>query len=178
MFNHYKMSLITALNSVSEGKVTECVRVLERARSQNATVYIVGNGGSAATAMHFANDLTKVGKIRAVAVPGLVPVVTAYGNDEGWDKMYARYLCAVLLAQDVVIGISCSGNSPNVVEAVKVAKEIHLPAVKTLVLTGADVNCQLAKLIPNVMVYVPFRDIRVQEDCHMAICHAITEALE
>lgn len=178
MFNTYRLSVVTALNAVSEEKVKEMVGILSRVKSQNANVYILGNGGSAATAMHFANDLTKVCGIRAVALPALISTITAYGNDDGWDQMYAHYLRAVLLPQDVVIGISCSGNSPNVVEAVKMAKDIHLPAVKTIIFTGADVNCQLAKLIPNVVVYVPYRDIRVQEDCHMVICHAIIEALE
>lgn len=177
MFRRYSLNVTTALSGVSEDKVKEAAGILSRAKGQNANVYVLGNGGSAATAMHFANDLTKVCGIRAIALPSLVPTLTAYGNDNGWEKMYADLLKAMLLPQDVVVALSCSGNSPNVVEAVRLSKEINLPSVKTIVLTGADVNCQLSKLVPNVVIYVPFRDIRVQEDCHMVICHAITESL-
>lgn len=177
MFRSYSQSVSTALSGVSEEKVKEAAGILSRAKSQNANVYLLGNGGSAATAMHFANDLTKACGVRAIALPSLVPTMTAYGNDDGWENMYAHTLRAMLLPQDVVIALSCSGNSPNIVEAVRLVKEINLPSLKTIVLTGADVNCQLAKLIPTVIIYVPFKDVRMQEDCHMVICHSITESV-
>jgi D-sedoheptulose 7-phosphate isomerase len=177
MFETYRDDVIAALRAVHPPRVQELIGILSRAQAQNATVYILGNGGSAATASHFANDLVKMCGVRAVALTDLTPLVLAYGNDHGWDQMFALPLQKLLLPQDVVIGISCSGNSANVVNALRLAKEISLPAVKTAVLTGADVNCELARCVPHVIVFVPFRDIRVQEDVHLAICHAVTGAL-
>jgi len=177
VFNSYRTDVQTALNGISSEKVQEAVELLRRARFQNANVYIVGNGGSAATASHFANDLLKMCSIRAFSLPDMVPVMTAFGNDHGWEYAFENILSRVLLAQDVVIAISCSGNSPNVIEAIRLMKNINLPGLKTIALTGANYDCALSKLVPDVMIYVPFKDIRVQEDCHMIICHAIAGAL-
>lgn len=177
MFRTYREDVIAALKAISVDKVCEAINILRRAQFQNANVYIVGNGGSAATASHFANDLVKMCGIRALALSDFSPTILAYGNDNGWDRMFSDPLKTMLLPQDVLVCISCSGNSPNVVEALRMAKDINLPSIKTIVLTGHDLNCQLEKLIPDAIIYVPFRNIRVQEDCHLAICHAIVGAL-
>ena len=173
MFPQYRNDLTNALRAVNHEEVYRAYNILSRVRAQNASVYILGNGGSASTASHFANDLMKIGGMRALSVPGMIPTVTAYGNDTHWHQMYAAVLGVMLLPQDVVVVISCSGNSPNVVEAVKCVKGLPLPGLKVIALLGADVNCKVAKLEPNVSIFVPFRDIRVQEDCHLAICHSI-----
>lgn len=151
--------------------------ILRRAKNQNAMVYLLGNGGSASTASHFANDLLKMGKLRAVALPDLAPVMTAYGNDNGWADMFGSMLRGFLLPQDVVVGISCSGFSENVIKAIEMAKTINLPSVRTVVLTGNTWASPLVKLEPDVVVHVPFADIRVQEDCHLVICHAVAGEL-
>ena len=177
MFRTYREDVRTALLSVNPDQVQEAIIILRPAQFQNSTVYIIGNGGSAATSSHFANDLLKMCGIRAVSLTDLSPTVLAYGNDEGWEQMFAGPLNRLLLPQDVVIGISCSGNSPNVVTAIRMAKETILPFIRTIVLIGADANCQLAQCQPDALISVPFRDIRVQEDCHMVICHAIAGAL-
>lgn len=172
MFNSYREDVTTALKAISPERVKEVVDILRRAQSQNANVYILGNGGSAATASHFANDLLRCG-IRSVALTDLTPTILAYGNDFGWDEMFAGPLRQFLFPQDVVIFISCSGNSQNIVSSMRMVKDINIPLLKTIVLTGSDMNCQLVQYIPTVIVFVPFRDIRVQEDCHMVICHAV-----
>lgn len=178
LFKHYIRDVETALRSVSWESVEKLRDVLQRAKSQNATVYICGNGGSAATASHFANDLVKMGKLRAVALPDLMPVVTAYGNDNGWENMFSDLLDIMLLPQDVVIGISCSGFSQNVVNAIHNAKRIPLPSIKTVILTGSTWESPLTALDPDVVIHVPFNDIRVQEDCHLVICHAVAGGLQ
>jgi len=176
-FKEYSNDVLTALRSISAEDVALGGDLLRRAKNQNATVYVLGNGGSAATASHFANDLLKMASLRAVALPELVPTMTAFGNDNGWDNMFADILKRMLLPQDVVVGISCSGFSPNVIKAVEMAKTINLPGVRTLVLTGNTWESPLTKLKPDVTVFVPFTDIRVQEDCHLVICHAMAGAL-
>jgi len=177
-FNQYANDVQNALRSISEDRVFDAVGVLRRAQFRNSSVYIIGNGGSAATASHLANDLLKMARVRAFALPDFAPTITAYGNDEGWEKsMYASPLRRLLKSEDVLVCISCSGNSMNIVESIRLAKEHALPYLKTILLTGADVNSVAVKLQPDVVIYVPFKDIRVQEDCHLVICHAIAGAL-
>lgn len=176
-FTEYAKSVSTALKAVSVESVMGVVRLLRTAKGQNAFVYICGNGGSAATASHFANDLTKLAHLRAMALNDLTPTVTAYGNDTKWETMYSEMLKDYLLPQDVVIGISCSGFSMNVVNAIKYAKEVKLPSVKTIALTGATWDNPLTLQKPDVTVHVPFSDIRVQEDVHLVICHAVAGVL-
>jgi D-sedoheptulose 7-phosphate isomerase len=173
MFPQYGTYLINALRAVNHEEVYRAYNIISRVRAQNASVFIIGNGGSASTAGHFANDLVKMAGVRAFSVPDMVPAVTAYGNDESWKQMYAAVLGVMLLPQDVVVAISCSGNSPNVVEAVKSVRNSALAGLKVIALLGADYECKVAKLEPNVSIFVPFKDIRVQEDCHLAICHCI-----
>lgn len=176
-FSIYARDVQTALNGISEESFGMCRLLLQRAKHQNATVYIAGNGGSAATASHFANDLLKMAGLRAVSLSDLIPSLTAYGNDDGWENMFAHMLKNLLLPQDVLVCISCSGSSPNVVEALRMAKSINLPAIKTMVLTGSNYECPLALLKPDALVHVPFHDIKVQEDCHLVICHALAGGL-
>ena len=75
--------------------------------------WVIGNGGSAATASHFANDLFKMGRLRAVPLADLTPLSTAYGNDHGWKSMYADPLKGLMGREDVLIAISCSGVFPE-----------------------------------------------------------------
>jgi D-sedoheptulose 7-phosphate isomerase len=177
LFKQYSNDVTNALKGISGDAVERMMAILRKAQAQNAMVYIVGNGGSAATASHLANDLLKMAKLRAVALPDLVPAMTAYGNDNGWENMFADMLKNMLLPSDVVVCISCSGCSPNVVKALELAKTIHLPQVRTVVLTGDAWESPLVQLMPDVAIHVPWADIRVQEDCHLIVCHAVAGAL-
>lgn len=178
MFNSYRTDVETALRGVSQSKVNQAASILKRARGAHSSVYILGNGGSAATAGHFANDLVKMCGIRAFSLPAMMPLVTAYGNDNGWRTMFQTPLGTFLIPTDVVIAISCSGVSPNVVDAIRaVSHSVGVPDVGTIGLTGDNLESPMAKLDLDVMISVPFRDIRVQEDCHSVICHAIVGML-
>jgi len=152
------------------------VRYLKTAKNQTErTVYVVGNGGSAATASHFANDLVKMTGIRAISVPDATSTILAYGNDLGWNFMFSNYIAAVMRPMDVLVAISCSGRSKNVIEAARAA--IVLDG-NIIVLTGPRTGNDLIKLpysFPAISIDHP--DIRVVEDVHLAICHAIVGAL-
>jgi D-sedoheptulose 7-phosphate isomerase len=180
MFPQYQNDLINALRAVSHEEVYRAYNVLSQARARNAAVYILGNGGSAATASHFANDLFKMCGIRAFSLADMTPTFLAYGNDLGWKTAYASMLKGLLAPQDVVVVISCSGNSPNIVSAMQFVNSIEreqLPGIKTIALLGADPHSSVDRLFPSVAIHVPFRDIRVQEDCHLVICHSIVGEL-
>lgn len=173
-FSSYRTDVETALRGVPVQFVNQATEILKDCRKRDSMVFILGNGGSASTASHFANDLLKMCKLRAVSIPDMTPAVTAYGNDLGWDNMFSLPLTGLLRPSDVVIGISCSGKSRNVIYAMETAQALK---ARTIVLTGDSRQTPLTALGLDLVIDVPFRDIRIQEDCHMVICHAIAGAL-
>ena len=156
-----------AIASTSVERMGQAASLLERAGKFGQRVWIAGNGGSAATAMHFANDLQKMCGLDVLALPALVPTITAYGNDWGWDKMFSAAMKAFRVG-DILVAISCSGNSANVVEAAKAALGYD---GKLIVLTGTG---GILEKMPGVIISIPHKDIRAVEDAHSVICHALT----
>ena len=152
-----------------------CV-LLKGAKNRGATVWICGNGGSSATAGHFANDLVKMAGVRAIDVSALTPVTLAYGNDHGWNRMFVDVIKAMANPMDVIFLISCSGNSENIV---CVATECNFMC-DIVALTGPE-GGMLAELHESsfiaCLVRVMAEDIKAQEDLHLVICHAIAGAL-
>lgn len=165
----YFRSVAETLASMGDHALWQAANLLTEVRIRNGTVWIVGNGGSAATASHFANDLRKMCNIKAISVPDLTPTVTAYGNDDGWDRMYSNPLALFHSVGDILVAISCSGGSQNVLRAAAMIGEDNL-----IVVTGRDNwRNQLAKFPCRSLIKVPTDDIRVVEDVHMVVCHAI-----
>lgn len=159
------------LLSIDREEITRSITILHEAKEHGARVWIVGNGGSAATAAHFANDLTKMAKIKAFAVADMTPVVTAFGNDDGWENMFSNALKVYYEPGDVVVAISCSGESRNVVEAARYMENL-------IVLTGKEFKRNtLVRLFTQSVIAVLHGDITVVEDVHMAVCHAIAKSL-
>lgn len=171
--NAHLHAVASTLMSVNDIEIEKAVRMLEQVRRQDAFVWLVGNGGSAATCSHFANDLEKMCKIRAISVPDMTPTLLAYGNDEGWDNMFWRVVGEYGRSNDVLVAISCSGKSQNVVKAAGHWAYSHL-----VVLTGDSVDSALVMPGAHAVIGVPHSDIKVQEDVHLAVCHAIVGALK
>lgn len=149
--------------------------ILRLVRDRRGTIFLCGNGGSAATCSHFSNDLMKTAHARAVCLSDAFPVVSAYGNDTGWENMYVNQLREVYDAQrDCIVGISCSGDSENVVRALDLAvKRIGL----SVGLTGNARESKLLKLDLACMIRAMVPDMRVQEDLHAIVCHAIVRQM-
>jgi D-sedoheptulose 7-phosphate isomerase len=151
-------------------------RIAETQRAAGG-IYIFGNGGSASTAEHFVADLSKASRrpgVRPLAVMALSTnsaLVTALANDYGYAEIFAGQLEGALGPADLVVAISASGNSPNVLRAVEVARRSR---AFTVALTGFD-GGQLARAV-DLAVVVPSRDYGVVENTHLAIEHAITAA--
>jgi len=136
-------------------------------------IYIMGNGGSAATALHFALDLNKAAGLNAVCLNGNPALISAFANDDGYESIFASQLERAERF-DVLVAISCSGNSQNVLRAVRYAKDFSkMPVIG---FTG-DEGGKLAEEA-EFLVKVPNPDIKIQEDAHLALCHAITQSLE
>lgn len=159
-----------AINSVNDSDVERVVELLASTRDSGDSVWIIGNGGSAATASHFANDLVKACGIRAFAVADHTPAVLAYGNDTGWENMFTEYLRVNANHNDVLVAISCSGKSANIISA---AREFLF----VVAMTGNPQERSGLVDEASHIIYAPAKDIKVQEDVHMAICHAIVGAL-
>lgn len=168
---HYT-EVAAALMAVDDLQVEKVVKILEQVRKQDAFVWLIGNGGSAATCSHFATDLEKVCKIRAISVPDMMPTLLAYGNDDGWENMFWRVVGEYGRINDVLIAISCSGNSQNIVKAAE-----NWATSRLIVLTGDAEDSALVMMGSHVVIGVPYPDIKVQEDVHLAVCHAIVGAL-
>lgn len=149
--------------------------VILEAYANGGHVYVVGNGGSATNATHFACDLSKAtivegrARLRVTSLTDNVALLTAWANDTSYERVFSEQLQNLLNPGDVVIAISASGNSPNVVSAVRAAR---LMGAATIGLVGFSGG----KLLETVdaAVHVPSHDYGVVEDCHSVLEHAIT----
>lgn len=170
----YKKDLVETIGMIDTGKVNQIIDWFREARDGDRTIFVCGNGGSASTASHFACDMVKGAsykrdkRFRIMALTDSLPTITAYSNDVTYDIVFAEQLRNFAKPGDVVMAISGSGNSPNVLRAVEYANSI---GCKTVGLTGRDGGKlgQMAQL--NLQVPVPHMG-RI-EDAHMIICHMI-----
>ena len=163
--------VMVAISHINFDEIEKCIKILREARQTDNNVFIVGNGGSAATASHFANDLLKMANIRALCIPDMTPTTLAYGNDEGWKWMFHDPISKLYNPRDVLVAISCSGNSENVVNCTEFIKE------PIIVMTGNDPKCKLAMRGAGAIIYADSDDITVQESIHSVICHTIARVL-
>mgnify|MGYP001611382036 FL=1 len=149
--------------------------IIARAR-QKKTVYLIGNGGSATTAAHFATDLVHAGIlghepiIRAMSLVENIALVTALGNDKGYDQIFSRQLKAVGKRGDILIAISASGNSQNIIEAVKMASKMGITSVGLLGFDGGRLH---ALCDYSIVVRTKKGEYGVVEDIHLFLDHMI-----
>ena len=156
-------------------KAEQIVAELVKARDAGKRVYICGNGGSASTASHMASDLNKGAnrkdspRFRAMALTDNIPAMLAWANDASYDDIFVEQLKNHLEKSDVVIGISGSGNSPNVLKALHYANDV---GAVTIGMTGFDGGkmAQLAKICYTV----PNSCMQQVEDIHLLIEHMIS----
>jgi D-sedoheptulose 7-phosphate isomerase len=168
--------LTSCFQSIDSTAVEAFIQLLLAARQSGNTVFFIGNGGSAATASHFANDIsigTRTGDnqpFRAVSLTDNVAVMTALANDEGYDRMFVDQLRVHLRDGDSVVAISASGNSPNLIEAVDYASSRGATVVG---LTGFDGGKLREK--SDISLHVPTAkgEYGPVEDVHMIFDHLI-----
>jgi D-sedoheptulose 7-phosphate isomerase len=167
-----------AIRNLSRSDIRTVVDRLEDAWARNATIYIIGNGGSAANASHMANDLMKCTRVeharllRVLSLTDNVSIITAFANDESYEKIFLAQLENLLQPNDVLIAISGSGNSPNVIRACEYAIE----NCATVIGLCGDPGGMLAKIATHRII-VPAKLIGQQEDGHLIINHAVALAL-
>ena len=159
-------------------RIQEVVDLLLSANYAGSTVFIMGNGGSAATASHFACDLAKGTitpgrpRFRVVALTDNVPLMTAWSNDVSYDNVFADQLSGLMRQADVVVAFSGSGNSPNVLQAVEVARRMEGVTIGFSGFAGG----RLSTLV-DLPVVVPCDCMEQIEDVHVVLCHLVCTVL-
>lgn len=146
---------------------------LDRARVEGRRVYVLGNGGSSATADHFAGDLLAVG-VAATSIAANAAVLTAVSNDHGYAEVFARQLMRLARQGELLVAFSASGASPSVLEAVRVARDL---SCKTVAFTGFDGGP--LRDLADVTVHVPTGsgEYGPVEGIHLCVAHAISHQL-
>jgi D-sedoheptulose 7-phosphate isomerase len=170
----YRTALIEAIGKLPLGRIGQAIEWLKQARDEGQTIFACGNGGSASTASHFVCDMVKGAsfgrekRFRILALTDSLPTLTAYSNDVGYDVVFVEQLRNFARPGDVLLAISGSGNSPNVLRAVEYA---NAGGLKTIGLTGRD-GGQLGRL-SQLEINVPDPHMGRIEDGHLIVCHML-----
>lgn len=175
----YISTLQQTMDKLQQSLITDVIHALQRARMQGSQVFIMGNGGSASTASHFACDLAKntrfdgLPHFRAIGLTDNMEIFSAYANDEGYENVFSQQLLNLIKPDDIVIAISTSGNSKNVVKAVEEAKNY---GATTIGFTGFD-GGRLGKLV-DLHIHVDSAIIEHVEDIHLMLEHMIVRTIK
>jgi D-sedoheptulose 7-phosphate isomerase len=170
----YKADVLQAIETIDLEKVNQAIQVLIRARDEDRHIFVCGNGGSASTASHFVCDMVKGAsfnrekRFRIMALTDSLPTITAYSNDVCYECVFVEQLKNFAEPGDVLMAISGSGNSPNVLRAVEYANEI---GCRTIALSGRNGG----KLGPLAQLNIQASNPHMGriEDVHMIVMHMI-----
>lgn len=170
----YKTDVLKAIETIDLDKVGQAIDILIRARDEGRRIFVCGNGGSASTASHFVCDMVKGAsfnrdkRFRIMALTDSLPTITAYCNDVGYESVFVEQLKNFAEPGDVVMAISGSGNSPNVLRAVEYGASI---GCRTIALSGRN-GGKLGPLAEiNIQASHPHMG-RI-EDVHLIVTHMI-----
>lgn len=176
---NYIEGLQETVDQLPVDRIAAVVAALHNARLTGKQVFIMGNGGSASTASHFVCDLAKntrrpgLPHFRVIGLTDNMAMFSAYANDEGYENVFAAQLANLVEAGDIVIAISASGNSANVLKAVEEARDRE---ALTIGFTGFD-GGRLGRLV-DIQVHVKSSIIEHVEDIHLMLEHMIVRTLK
>jgi D-sedoheptulose 7-phosphate isomerase len=159
--------------------IADVVDVLQDARTRGSNVFIMGNGGSASTASHFVCDLAKntryegMPHFKVIGLTDNMAIFSAYANDEGYENVFSQQLANLIQPRDVVIGISASGNSKNVLNAME---EAHKHEAVTIGFTGFD-GGRLGSMV-DINIHVKSDIIEHVEDIHLMLEHIVVKTIK
>ena len=172
--DQYRSAVLEAIDQIDSARVEQAIEWLQEARDKGKQIFVCGNGGSASTASHFACDIIKgasynrASRFRILALTDSLPTLTSYSNDVNYECVFVEQLKNFAQAGDLVLCISGSGNSPNVLRAMEYANSI---GCRTLAFTGRD-GGQLGRLA-QLNIQIPVQHMGRIEDAHMIVCHMI-----
>jgi len=175
----YISGLQRTMDQLPHQLIADVIGILDEARLRGSQVFIMGNGGSAATASHFACDLAKntrkegLPHFRVIGLTDNMAIFSAYANDEGYENVFSQQLANLIQPGDIIIGISASGNSKNVLNAIVEARKHN---VKTIGFTGFDGGF-LGQMV-DLNIHVKSDVIEHVEDIHLMLEHIIIKAIK
>jgi len=176
--SQYAGQLQDAINGINVNAVESVIKILTDAFNNGHTVYFAGNGGSAAISSHSCTDLCKVVACdtnfypRIVSLPDNSSMITAIANDIGYEDVFAKQLEWSALAGEVLVVISSSGKSPNIVKALKEAKKLNMKTIAIVGFTGGP-----CKDLADVCIHIPSNNYGIVEDSSMATIHYIAQTI-
>lgn len=183
MPEHYIEELKKALDALEIKDVKEISKILANAYKNDKSVFIIGNGGSASTASHFACDLGKgtlerhydmnKKRFKAYSLTDNVAIITAYGNDLNYDDIFAQQLRNLIQPGDILIALTGSGNSKNILNAIKLANESGAISIGLLGFEGGKV----AEIV-DYKIIIKSNNYGVIEDLHLVLEHIICQGLK
>ena len=179
MINEYIRRLKKTLDNLNREEIRQLAKLLTDTQKRGSTIYIFGNGGSGTLASHFAHDLNK-GVIdplhevsfRAISLSNNISEILARGNDDGFETIFGGQIKNLARKDDVAIGISVSGESQNILDAMYIAKEMGLI---TIGLTGIGEN-SLSKLV-DFQVHISSNSCAIVEPIHDLILHWLISSI-
>jgi len=174
----YLIELVDLINSIDLHEIENFINELEEAYKNDKNIFVMGNGGSASTASHFACDINKGvslklnKRFKVISLNDNIPIMLAYANDISYDSIFEEQLKNYIKKDDLVVGISGSGNSKNVLMAIEYANAI---GARTFGITGYD-GGKLKKIAEKSIV-IRSNDMQKIEDCHMILVHLTMQYL-
>lgn len=174
----YLIEMKETIDSLPREPINTVISILQQARLNGRQVFIMGNGGSASTASHFVCDLAKRTRqagwphFRVIGLTDNMAIFSAYANDDGYENVFAHQLDNLLRPGDIVIGISGSGNSPNVIKGIELAKERGAITIGFTGMTGGKLRS-----LAQVAIHIPNKRIEQVEDIHLMLEHMICDTL-
>jgi D-sedoheptulose 7-phosphate isomerase len=176
---NYITALKQTIDDLPSHLIANVIAILQRARLQGNQVFVMGNGGSASTATHFVCDLAKntrcdgLPHFRAIGLTDNMAIFSAYANDEGYENVFSNQLANLIKPNDVVIGISASGNSINVLNAMEEAQKHGAIMIG---FTGFD-GGRLGQMV-HINIHVKSNIIEHVEDIHLMLEHIIVKVIK
>ncbi len=173
-FKTYSEKVSKIIDKMDWDGAERLAQVLLDIHAMGKRVFVCGNGGSAANAMHLANDLLYGSglNMNVEALPANTAVLTCLANDRGYDDIFAQQITAKGQSGDLLIVLSGSGNSPNIIEAIKAAQRCGMVTSGILGYSGG-----LCKELIDIVVHVEVDDMQIAEDFQMMLGHMITQWL-
>ena len=177
--SHFKANT-SCLENLSKqfNLIEKIIEKLIYARDNENIIFVMGNGGSGSTASHFVSDLLKTAitnntkRFKAISLVDNIPVNLAWSNDVSFDYIFSEQLQNFLKKDDVIICFSGSGNSPNIINAIKYGKKNGSTCIGITGMSGG----KLSELADHTLI-VPSQDMLLIESMHLLICHCIINAI-
>lgn len=184
--DHHISTIRYGLGSIDLDKLQSACNVLVNASLNGKHIYTIGNGASAAIAQHWACDHFKgcsnidpmsgnVLKVKTISLSANIPLMTAISNDVSYDEVYSYQLERLVTAGDVLVTISSSGNSPNIVKAIETAINENMYVISLTGFTGGRCKELVDEYIHGVNLHVDIQEYEATEDVHQAIMHMIAK---